>query len=53
MDIKPLVKLVLRSLLGDMACFTDLLVANFPHTRAATKSKVERLYQNNSDNIEL
>ena len=37
MDIKPLVKLVLRSLLGDMACYTDLLVANFPHTRAATK----------------
>jgi len=26
MDIKPLVKLVLRNLLGDMTCFADLLV---------------------------
>lgn len=26
LDIKPLVKLVLRSLLGDMSCFIDVLV---------------------------
>ena len=44
MDIKPLVKLVLRSLLGDMTCFTDLLVANVPNTRISTKGKVERFY---------
>lgn len=53
MDIKPLIKLVLRSLLGDMACFTDLLAANIPHTRIATKPKVERLYQNTSENWAL
>ena len=53
MDIKPLIKLVLRNLLGDMACFTDLLAANLPHTKAATKTKVERLYQPDSDNIDL
>ena len=29
LDIKPLVKLVLRNLLGDMSCFVDTLVANF------------------------
>lgn len=53
MDIKPLVKLVLTNLLGDMSCFVDLLVANFPHTKAATKQKVQRLYQNTSGNVEL
>ena len=53
MDIKPLVKLVLRSLLGDMTCFTDLLVSNVPHTRASTKNKVQRLYQGNSDSVTL
>jgi len=44
LDIKPLVKLVLRNLLGDMACFVDVLVANLPHARTGTKTKVERLY---------
>ena len=44
MDIKPLVKLVLRNLLGDMSCFTDLLVANLPHSRASTAGKVQRMY---------
>jgi len=27
-----------------MACFVDVLVANLPNTRTATKTKVERLY---------
>lgn len=53
MDIKPLVKLVLRKLLGDMSCFTDLLVANIPHSKASTKTKVARLYQNESENVAL
>jgi U5 small nuclear ribonucleoprotein component len=44
LDIKPLVKLVLRNLLGDMACFVDVLTANLPHTRASTKNKVVRHY---------
>ena len=49
MDIKPLVKLVLRSLLGDMTCFADLLVTNVLHTRAGTREKVRRLYQGSSE----
>ena len=53
MDIKPLVKLVLRSLLGDMTCFTDLLVGNVPHTRAGTIEKVRRLYQAGADHATL
>ena len=53
MDIKPLIKLVLGSLLGDMTCFTDHLVTNFPHTRGATKQKVEKLYQNTGENYVL
>lgn len=44
MDTKPLVKKVLRNLLGDMACFTDLIVSQVPNTKSATKGKVERLY---------
>lgn len=54
MDTKPLVKKVLRSLLGDMACFVDLLVKQIPHTKAATKNKVQRLYQQSAGSgIEL
>jgi len=53
MDTKPLVRKILRNLLGDLACFTDLLVAKIPHTKASTKTKVERLYQNVSENIDL
>lgn len=53
MDIKPLVKLVLGNLLGDMSCFTDLLVANIAHSRSTTQMKVQRLYQNTSGNTDL
>ena len=53
MDIKPLVKLVLRNLLGDMSCFTDLLVQNIPHSKEANKAKVERHYMNQSGNTDL
>ena len=53
LDIKPLVKLVLRNLLGDMSCFVDTLVGNFPNTRSGTRVKVERNYQNVSDNVDL
>ena len=53
MDIKPLVKLVLRNLLGDMSCFTDLLVHNIPHSKEANKAKVERHYMNQSGNDDL
>lgn len=53
MDIKPLVKLVLGNLLGDMSCFTDLLVANIGHSRSTTQMKVQRLYQNASGNTDL
>ena len=30
LDIKPLVRLVLRKLLGDTSCLVDLMVAEFP-----------------------
>lgn len=44
LDIKPLVKLVLKNLLGDMSCLVDSLVASIPHTKQHTAHKVATLY---------
>ena len=41
LDIKPLVKLVLRNLLGELACLVDSMVSCFPTAKANTRRKVD------------
>ena len=53
LDIKPLVKLVLRSLLGDLACLVDSMVSSFPTVKEHTKRKVDMLYESSNGSPEL
>jgi U5 small nuclear ribonucleoprotein component len=45
MDIKPLVKLILRKLLGDLSCVIDSLVHCVPNAADSTATKVKHFYQ--------
>jgi len=45
MDIKPLVKLILRKLLGDLSCLIDSIVHCTPNAAESTKKKVTNFYQ--------
>ena len=45
MDIKPLVKLIFRKLLGDLSCVIDSLVHCIPNAQESTKNKVRSFYQ--------
>ena len=44
LDIKPLVKLVLRNLLGDLSCLVDCMISSFPNSKKNTARKVSLLY---------
>lgn len=53
MDIKPLVRLVLRNLLGDLSCLVDAMVSSIPNAKENTKLKVGALYESTLDSSDL
>ena len=53
LDIKPLVRLVLRNLLGDLSCLVDSMVSSFPTVKENTKNKVAALYESSLDSSDL
>jgi len=53
LDIKPLVRLVLRNLLGDLSCLVDAMVSSFPTAKDNTKNKVDTLYESTLDSSDL
>ena len=53
LDIKPLVCLVLRKLLGDISCLVDSMTQIFPSAKAATATKVQKYYLNTTDNVKI
>ena len=53
LDIKPLVKLVLRNLLGDLSCLVDCMVSCFPTAKKNTPKKVDSLYNKTDDHSTL
>ena len=44
MDIKPLVKCILRKLLGDLSCLIDYLTLCIPSAKDFTPTKVKNFY---------
>lgn len=53
LDIKPLVKLVLRNLLGDLSCLVDVINHHIPDAKQNTVEKVRQHYRNERENLVL
>ncbi len=49
LDIKPLLKLVLRKFFGSVSCLVDAMVQNFRNSAEGTKTKVSNYYRNSKD----
>lgn len=53
MDIKPLLKLVMTKVFGDLSCMVDSIVEIFKNAQIGTRVKVESYYRNGNDDIDM